>query len=704
MKSFLSLLLIAALGLQAVSQEQDDVIRVRSNEVRLDVVVKDKKGRPIRDLKAADFEILEDGVPQKIESFRFVSREAGSTTAESKDGKSPAGTSTTAPAATPRRSTPTVTALVFDRLSPEARKLARKAGLAYAQEGMGSGSYTGVFGIDQSLRTVQSFTDNAQLITDAVERATGTATSTSAGGGVKLRETRDRAVALDSQVASSMSDAMAAGAAQNSAGASAAGEAAGQAATEQKFIEMQNQMLDHYERLERDQEGFATINSLLAVISPMQNLPGRKTIIFFSEGLKLPPAVQQKFPAVINAANRANVSIYSIDAAGLRIESGTAEAARELNSMAAARMAQQGRGNDRGSTGPYLRSLERNEDLLRFDPRSGLGSLSDQTGGFLIHDTNDLAAGLRRIDDDMNGYYFLTYVPQNKDYDGRFRRINVKVTKSNVEVQSRQGYYAVESAGQMPVLDYEAPAIAAARNGRGSSNQTVLHSSALSYPAPGRNGLALILAEAPVSASDFSIVALIRDESEQIVQKLSQHYSLTGKGDVLFYREAQLSPGKYKVQVIAYDATAGDVKVSTTPLEIARIDEAKPRLSSVAVLKRAERLTPEEQKRDRPLRFGELLVYPNLGERIDRKTNKQLAYFFTAWPVKGSTKPLQMTLEILQNGRQLGTTTGDLPPADERGEIKYAGSFAIDKFTPGVYELKITVGNVTRSTNFVIAP
>ena len=258
-----------------------------------------------------------------------------------------------------------------------------------------------------------------------------------------------------------MAAATAAGASQNSSAAAAAGEAAGQATAEQKLLEMQNQMLDHYERLERDQEGFATINSLLAVISPMQNLPGRKTIIFFSEGLKIPPAVQAKFPAVINAANRANVSIYSIDAAGLRVESNTGEAAREINSIAAARMGQQGRGSDRGSSGPYMRSLERNEDLLRFDPRSGLGALSDQTGGFLIHDTNDLVSGLRRIDDDMNGYYFLTYVPQNKDYDGRFRRISVKVTRSNVDMQSRQGYYAVESAGQLPMLDFEAPAIAA---------------------------------------------------------------------------------------------------------------------------------------------------------------------------------------------------------------------------------------------------
>ena len=729
MKPFLSLVLIIFTGFSPVpvyGQQDDDVVRVRSNEVRLDVVVKDKKGRQIKDLKAADFEVLEDGVPQKVESFRFVTREPTPATSDTAGNPSPT-TATTTPAPA-KRSTPSVTALVFDRLSPEARALARKAGLAYAQEDMGNGAFTGVFGIDQSLRTVQSFTDNAQLIKDAVERATATATSTYASGGAKIRENTDRSISLDQQISTSTQSAQAAGAAQNGAGATAAGEAAGQAAAEQKWIEMQNQMLDHFERLERDQEGFATINSLLAVISPMQNLPGRKTIIFFSEGLKLPPAVQAKFPAVINAANRANVSIYSIDAAGLRIQSGTAEAARELNSIAAAGMAQQGRGNDRGVSGPLTRSLERNEDLLHFDPRSGLGSLSDQTGGFLIHDTNDLVSGLRRIDDDMNGYYFLTYVPQNKDYDGRFRRISVKVARSNVDVQSRQGYYAVESVGQLPMLDYEAPAIAAARKWKSSPTPNLLNSTALSYPAPGRNGLTLILGEAPLAifkfaptndnknyGTDFSIVALVRNESEQVVQKLSQHYGLNGaiqdldkakKGNVLFYREAQLPPGKYHVQLIAYDAVTGGVNVSSTPLEIANADETKPRLSSVAVLKRAERLTPEEQKRDHPLHFGELLVYPNLGEPIDRTSAKQLAYFFTAWPSKGATKPLQVTLEILQNNRPVGKTSGELPPADERGEIKYASSFPLDKFPAGEFELKVTVSDgvnsVSRSTNFVI--
>ena len=69
---------------------------------------------------------------------------------------------------------------------------------------------------------------------------------------------------------------------------------------------------------------------------------------------------------------------------------------------------------------------------------------------------------------------------------------------------------------------------------------------------------------------------------------------------------------------------------------------------------------------------------------------------------------MQMTLEILQNNRQVGKTSGELPPADERGQIKYASSFPLDKFSPGVFELKVTVSDgvnsTSRSTTFKIGP
>src|SRR5262249_29552742 len=137
---------------------------------------------------------------------------------------------------------------------------------------------------------------------------------------------------------------------------------------QQAFNEMESRILQNFELLERDQQGFATINSLLAVISGMRNLPGRKSMILFSEGLALPPSVSTKFNAVINAANRAGVSIYAIESGGLRVQGGTEQARDEINSLASSRMQQTGRG-DRIVSEPYTKALERNEDLLRLDPR-----------------------------------------------------------------------------------------------------------------------------------------------------------------------------------------------------------------------------------------------------------------------------------------------------------------------------------------------
>jgi len=717
---------------QTASQlhQREEPVRLRANEVSLDIVVKDKKGRPVKDLTAADFEIYEDGVRQQLGGFRFVLRQP------TEDGTPTTGNTGKKEASAPRITAPRnldsagVIALVFDRLSSEARALARKAGLAYAEEGIAGGGFTGVFGIDQSLHTIQSYTDSSELIRQAVERATSTSTSTYASGAAKVRDLSDKNTALSEEISSGTSAAAAAGAGRDGGGASDAGAGIGVAAAQQALNEMEMRISENFEALERDQQGFATINSLLAVITPMRNLPGRKTIIFFSEGLALPESVQTKFPAVINAANRANVSIYAIDSAGLRIESGATEAAREINSLASRRMQQAAKGTDTVQSAPYIKALERNEDLLRLDPRSGLGQLADQTGGFLIHDTNDLKAGLRRIDDDMRAYYVLTYTPKNEDYNGQFRHISVKLSRSNLDAQTRKGYYAVESVGELPMLDYEAPAIGVAHNTQPNSNNPSFRGGALDFPATGRPGLTVILGEAPISTftispatdkktynTDFSIIALVRDQTGQIVQKDSQHYLLSGpiekiqaakKGDVLFYREVQLPPGRYTVELIAYDGPVRKAEVRNTSLEIPRVDEAKLRLSSVVVLRRAERITAEEQKKDEPFYFGELAVYPNLGEPILKSTTKQLAYFLTAWPAKGNIEPLKLVAEVVQNKRTIAQTSAQLPASDDKGRVKYAAALPLDGFQPGSYELKVTVTDnrtsVSRSTQFRIEP
>src|SRR5215813_8804706 len=121
MRVFVTILLVIAVNLfpfrlvnaQERSQEKpDDVLRVRTNEVRLDIVVKDKKGHAVRDLSPADFEVLEDGVSQKIQSFRFVNREApadSSTTSPIRNAeRKTSEPETSQPLTPPRRTTPGV--------------------------------------------------------------------------------------------------------------------------------------------------------------------------------------------------------------------------------------------------------------------------------------------------------------------------------------------------------------------------------------------------------------------------------------------------------------------------------------------------------------------------------------------------------------------------------------------------------------------
>ena len=711
----------------AQSQQQEARIRIGTAEVALDVIVRDKRGRPVKDLTASDFEIYEDGVLQKLESFRLVAREPeqGATSNRGKETPAAAAATTIAASAAAKTATPGVIALVFDRLAPEARARARKAATVYADEGLMANDFTGVFAVDMSLITLQQYTDNPQLIKQAIEQATGRSSSGYSSSTEQVRNLASRSAALERQAAAAESAAVAAGGARDSAGAAAAGQASGQAIVEQALVQMQMQMFETFEALERNQQGYATINGLLALINSMRNLPGRKTVLFFSEGLALPPAVVEQFKSVINTANRANVSVYAVDAAGLRIDSPNAETTREINSIAERRMNQVHRTQD--PSGPLMKGLERNEDLLRLNPHSGLADLADQTGGFLIRDTNDLSAGLRRINEDMRVHYMVTYTPKNQAYDGRFRQVAVKLTRPNLEVQTRKGYYAVDSSIASPVLDYEAPALAAL-GAMSNANQFALRIGVLSFPEPARPGLTPILVEAPANAftltpdnekktyrADFSVLVLVKNESRQVVEKLSQHYPLGGqldkieaarKGEILFYREALLAPGRYTIEAVAYDALSGKASVRTTSVEVPAGDETRLRMSSLVLLKRADRLSAEEQKKEHPLHFGEIVIYPNLGEPFRKSITKQLAFFFTAWPARGSTEKLILTVEVLQDNRSLALIPAELPEPDAHGSIKYASALPITDFPPGNYELRVSLkdahGSVNRSSYFKI--
>jgi VWFA-related protein len=700
------------------ARQDEQKVVVNAGEVLFDVVVRDKRGRVVKDLGASDFEVYEDGVAQQLNSFRLVTRGVVESAAPADAPAQNAPKSQPATAVSPESTADeetglTAVAIVFDRLTPDGRARSRAAALGYLEE-MRKDGLVGVFLTDLSLVVLQPYTDDMQLARKAVENAGASNPSMYASNNQRARAVRGRVVDLINRTGST--DASPEGIQQR-----------GLSEIEKKMLAMELWNLERWEEIQRDQQGAATTNGLLAVAASLGRLPGRKAIILFSEGLIIPPSALEPFRAIVNAANKNNVSVYSVDAAGLRAESKAEETRKEIESRAALRMTQEAY-NIESST-PMMKGLERNEDLLRLNPESGLGQLADQTGGFLISDTNDLKGRLQKVDEDLHTYYALSYTPKNQNNDGSYRKLEVKLGRPGLSVQSRKGYFAIGGAYSSPVLSYEVPALAAldATRGASRSDSFPFRAAAFSFPEAGRAGLAPVVVEAPLAdfslqpddvkktySTDFSIVVLLKNESGQVVEKLSNQYRLSGpvekmaeakRGRVLFYREAELAPGSYRFEAVAYDRPTNRASVRTGTLEVPADDEGKLRLSSVLVVGSAEKAATDA-KAGNPFQVGELLLYPNTGEAVRKEAGRQLPFFFTVYTPQGTVVTPKLVIELRQSGKTLASIPAQLGAPDAQGRIQYVAGIPLESIPPGAYELKVTVEDgktsVSRSTVFSV--
>jgi len=722
-RQLLALILIASLALssysQTSSQRSDQKIRIGTAEVVLDVLVKDNKGNPITNLSSSDFEIFEDGVKQSLASFKLISRSADSISGKSREENSAkAGETISGLTRVERRPDPevgvNVVALVFDRLSQDARKRASDAAARFLPGTSELNSFVGVFSINLSLKTVQNYTTDTALVKKAIENA-----------GILASSSFDSSLTKSGSVPSDILPGRPTSSPPPPPGGNGAGAVgSAMAAVDQQFESMRARSEETFEVLQRDQQGYATTNGLLAVVNSMRRLPGRKAIIFFSEGIAIPPNVQQHFRSVINAANRANVSLYPVDSAGLRTESPAQETRDEINSRARQRIETlhiQNRATD-----ALTKGLERNEDLLNLNPQNGLIQLAAETGGTFIGNTNNLEEKLKQVDQELNTYYLISYTPTNQQYDGKFRSISIKVKRSGVETISRKGYYSVPPTGDSPLFYYEALPLAKLNQLISPKDFPILVNS-LNFPEASKPGRTVVEVEAPaavftfsldnkkkVYSTDFSFVVLIKDKSQQVVDKLSHHYSLVGplalidsvkKGIILFYRETNLPPGKYDLEAVAFDALNNKASVNKSTIEITAGNENSLRLSSVSIIQHVEKIN---EKTESPFQIGEVLIYPNLGQPIRKSVNKQMGFYFNIYPAKESSELPKLILELLQIDKSIVRVPLALTTPDNDGRIQYASALPLESLSPGNYQLKITVSDakdtVSRSTTFILEP
>lgn len=456
-----------------------------------------------------------------------------------------------------------------------------------------------------------------------------------------------------------------------------------------------------FEAMARDQQGHATINSLLAIITGLGQLPGRKSAIFFAEALAIPPNVLPQFESVVATANRFNVTVYSLDAAGLRVHSGQSETARRVNAIAA-------EGMNRNADGPgkFTETLELNEDVLRRDPAVSLRLLADRTGGFLIDSTNDLAGAFRRIDEDRRFHYLLTYTPKNPDFHGEWRRIAVTVPGRNVTVRARSGYLAVRTPGALPVLYYEGPALAALDR-TPLPAQLPVRAGAFVFPESGRGESRVVVLVATdggalagdadqakgTARTDFTILARLKDKTGEVVRKGSQPYRLAApaanlRGDVLFFRQPTVPPGTYTLEYVIHDAMTSRASAGTMPVIVPDPLKDQPRVSSLLIVRRTERVPAGERDVTNPLYHGDLLLYPNLGEPIAKREIRALSFAFSVIP---GAAPARAALTLSQGERAVGEVTLTLGTPGADGRIQHVGQLPLASLPAGDYTLSVTV-------------
>jgi VWFA-related protein len=564
----------------------------------------------------------------------------------------------------------------------------------------------GVFATDPGIRVMQGYTADRSAIRRAVSQIMPAGTSASQQKAERRDEIMDRRRELQNDQLTMSTTA-------SGANAATTGGQMGLLATELRLLEMERTMIDGFDALDRDHKGYDTTLSLLRVIRSLAESQGRKSIVLFSEGLPVSPVLSAKFDDLIDAANHSNVTVYAVDAKGLRTRTSSADTRKELQEFTDDRMMQNISGGNGGDQ-PLNRGFERVQDMARLDSRTGLARLAEDTGGFLVEESNNLTPAFRRIDEDNQFHYMVSYTPRNTVFDGKFREILVKSKRPNTAVFARKGYRATRMPGAIDTPGYEVPALALL-NRSPLPNAFPMHSAGFSFPDPRHPGLTPLVirfstdslrfvvdSEKSTYSAQVAVVIRIRDDQGKDVHKLSQQYILAGdvkdmdaakKGTILFYREPMLAPGVYSIESIAFDALAGKGSARVSTLTVLSTDSQVLGLSSLVFVDHVEQMDEalsEHSEHAAPFFVGKSLVYPNVGDPVVKTSTKDLPFFFTIY--RDASGPLTGTAQLLRNGGVVAEAPLEITQsADLR--IQQLDRLPVSGLAPGTYELRITVAS-----------
>ena len=571
-----SLLLLTSLTFAAIAplmaQQQpaaDDVVRISTNLVQIDALVTDKSGKPITNLTEADFEVLQDGKPQKIVSVSYVNTEPTEDPAAAVANKQPAKTEKNAPLAPPTRTRAANGGRILTFVVDDGSCSASRVGMVAAKEAlekfigeqMRPDDLVAIYQTRSGSSVLQQYTaDRSQLMKVAKNirwyPPKGVCANNGSGDFYDRAEvtggTKFRAAPVEFE---------------------SAAERANRVNTENRL---------------RDNQVVGLIGVLRYITRGLQRVPGRKTVFLFSDGIPLmsTDAQQRGAPGaspfitlkpgesvaamrdLIDFANRASVVFNTIDARG--IQAPGASAADDFDNVVG-----------RGGTGNVHATniVEANREAASLSAQSGLYYLADETGGRFYTNMNNLDVPVRRSLDAEKGYYLIGYQPEADTFKSKkFNKIEIKVKRPELTVRARSGFLSITDEERRPKKRtgdselYEAIAAPLPKAGlnlqltaffansatEGSFVRTLLY----------LDGEQLSFADEPngLKKGVFDVVAVTLNEKNEVVDEFNRTHTLRfpaanldalKRNGLIYSADIPVKkPGAYSFRVAVRDATS----------------------------------------------------------------------------------------------------------------------------------------------------
>jgi VWFA-related protein len=681
MRNFFLVLLLAA---PLAAQEPQPSVRftASANLVIVNVSVRDPSGAPIEGLTRDDFEIFEDGKPQTISVFEFQRL---------------AGRPAPVPAAPGARGGPAITpsapgqvryrdrrllVLFFDfsSMEPPEQIRAQQAALKFIREQMSPSDLVAVMSFTSRLRVLEDFTDDRERLASVI-------------GAFRIGEASELAAEADT-------------------GGEEGGPDLGAA-----FVADETE----FNIFNTDRK----LSALESAARMLASLPEKKALVYFSGGVgRTGVENQSQLLATINAAVRANVSFYAVDARGLMALPPAGAASQPA---------------PRGSA-VFTGSAQSRQRERFANQQETLVTLATETGGKALLDTNDLSEGILQAQRDIQSYYIVGYYSGNTELDGRFRRIQVRLKgPTRAKLDYRRGYFAAKEFRRFTAADKERQLEEALLLGDPVTDLTLaleidwfrLARDRYFVPVSVKIPAAEIelASRGGTAQTEFDFIGQVRDSRgalaavvrDTVRVKLGQEQAGQSAGRHFQYDTGfTLPPGQYRLKFLARENQSGKMGTFETPFTIPDLSAESSALRLSSVVWGHQRQPLDQAVGAATRRQKMLAMHPLVDEgkklipsvtRVFRRDQNLYVYFEVYDPARtgeGGAVSVSANLSFFQ-GRTKVLETEPVrlteAPSGRAGRLRFQFELPLEKLPPGRYTCQANViDEVGRQFAFVRSP